>query len=219
MAEIELNNDSPLSLEEVKALMKLPNAISILELDLDSIKAAIEHDPKVETARVYRKLPHKIVLDLVPERPIFVGNLGDLAYFNRNGEIISEVPMGGSLRLPLVSFQDKRIDHPVTQRRIKSVIQIIQAMERNPGLNLTDIGDIVVRRAKYRGKAEILMTFLHRAISDSKRKSVQVSFAANHELDQVNRLASIVKKLPRKQIELSKIRLELGKKVIVKIAQ
>ncbi len=219
LAEVEVNKESPLTKSEIESLLDLPRIISIFELNLSTIQEKIKSSAKVEAVQVFRELPHRLRLELVPEKPIFVGNNGRLRYFNREGRVISRVGPKSDLSLPLVSFQDESIDSPIVQRRIQSVVKIIEAMDQHSSLKVEDVGDIVVRSAKYRGKAEIKMTIMHRVINNAKRKIVSISFASDNEVAQVNRLASVIKNLPYKQIKLSTIRLELGKKVIVKIAQ
>lgn len=217
--QIIVNEESPFALPEIQKILALPEHISLLALDLNEVRRKLESQAQVASVSVFRELPNRLRLNIVPEEPVFVGNLGGLVYFGSEGQRIAKVSPGNDLHLPLVTFENESAADPTTQRRIESTVRLIALIKKSQDLRVENIGDILIRKPSYRGKAEIRMTMLHKAINDSSRKSIEVSFSAEDEADQVNRLATVVKELSTKQMKLSKIRLELGKKVIVKISQ
>ena len=205
----------PLMEQEVLKIAGIHPGMSLLSINPVEIKQRLEEFSSIRSASVAKLLPDKVKIELALEEPVAIVNTGSLHYANREGEIYDQVKAGDPLNFPLVQAEKGT-------RRLHSSLEIVNWVEKSKLLSKEDIGDIYVRGEGYDGMAPIEMTlaFPPNALRNNEaKKFLIVSFSEDNLPKQLQRLEVVVKELVERRKNPERIRMELDKKVVVKIAQ
>lgn len=103
LREIEISGDTDLTLNEVIELTPVLLGTNVFRLDARKIENGIRKDLRLSHAKVIRKLPNKIKIELQKKRPIFLINLDQLYGLTRTKEIIPSEGQNQKLDLPILS--------------------------------------------------------------------------------------------------------------------
>lgn len=109
---------------------------SLLTLRLDEIRQIIEREPWVRSARVERRFPHKLIIDVEMEHPYALVLLDGLYYMNRWGEVFKQLEEKDSADYPVITGISGPGAH--IQRQLKTAAHVIGALAKNnegSGLN------------------------------------------------------------------------------------
>jgi cell division protein FtsQ len=103
LRSIQIEGNDLLSDEEILSLGELEPGLSARELDLVSVNAHIRENPFVQTVRVHRKLPDRIVIRIEEKEPVALLKVGDTFYcVDAEGLVLPSKP-GKLYDLPVLS--------------------------------------------------------------------------------------------------------------------
>lgn len=218
--EVMVLTEGPAQKDELIKLAAIPASVPLFSLDLKTIQSRIENDPWVASANVSRVLPNKVVIRYEAEVPVAIINFQGLHYVNREGKIFAKVSAGDSLQFPLIQFQG--MNSEFSKINLKSSLEVLKYFEKSKIFSPEDISEIV---AQYSGDENLLSVLVNyppkllKAKYTSPGKIVKLTLNVDSIREQLVHAESIfnhllvVKKAPKH------LRLELGKKVVVKLNQ
>ena len=85
VTEISVSGNDTLELEAVRAAMGLAEQQNIFGLDLADVETVLEQHPWIREAHVERRLPDRLLVDLVEQRAAALVELGGLYLIDREG--------------------------------------------------------------------------------------------------------------------------------------
>lgn len=118
--------------------------VNLFRADLASAARAVEAHPWVKSARLSRRPPGAVVIDVVEHVPVASVQLGSLYLLDGEGELFKKAAPGDFVDLPLVTglfreeWQGRRQD---AQLRILSALQLLDAW-RGEGLSLSRLSEV-----------------------------------------------------------------------------
>lgn len=119
VATVEVTGNKRLADQEVIDLSDIRHGVSTFDLDLESIGQKLAESDWISSARIMRKLPQGIVIDITERQARFIINLDYLYYVDGDGEIFKVLRGGDSLDYPLVTGLERQqiIDEPQQTRQ------------------------------------------------------------------------------------------------------
>ncbi len=215
LREVQIEGRGQFSEQEILKIAGLGRDINLLSIDPKDVQRRLEEFSTIRTASVVKLLPDVLKIGLVLEEPVAIVNTGSLQYANREGEIFDQVKIGDSLKYPLVQAEKGT-------RRLHSSLEIINWFDKSKLLTKQDLGDIYMRGEGYDGMAPIEMTIAFPPSALRKKEPQNfliVSFSEDNLPKQLQRLEVVLKEMVARRANPERIRMELDKKVVVKIAQ
>lgn len=93
--EIRIEGAEPALARSVDRALATTHGTSLLTVDLDAAREAVEAIPAVASARLDRAFPHVLAVEVVPERPVAVIRQGAGAYLvSARGRVVATVERG-----------------------------------------------------------------------------------------------------------------------------
>lgn len=222
LRNIEIENPGKLSREAVLKIAGLEGNLNTLAVNLDEVKRRLEDFSTIHTVTAAKVLPDTVRLQIVPEVPEAIVNTNALYYVNREGKIYDRVHAGDALSLPLIQIEGGGEPKEKTQRRLERALEIVAWTKNSKLLKTVEIGDILVKNESYEGMAPLEMTVAFpggASRNSNKPHFLMVSFAEENLPKQLQRLEVVLNEMLQRRKIPTKIRMELDKKVVVKIAQ
>lgn len=222
---VEVTNEGPAERKAIIALAAIPLQANIFSIDLGKIKAQVEKNPWVAKAVISRALPDKVVIQYEPQVPVAVLNRGGMFYVNREGIAFYRLGKGDSLQYPFIHVElDPPAGSELGRQRVLGAMQIFAWAEGSKLVAPKDIGDVTVHGALYHGATPIQATLAYpptgmRTALKQPRRYLSVSFEGENIPEQLTKLETVLNQLLQQKRVPKTVRLELGKKVVVKIAQ
>lgn len=219
---MQIENAGKIPREEILRLAGLEGRVNSLSVDIEKIKSSLEAYSSIHAATVSKILPDTIRISITPEVPIAIVNGNALHYINSQGKIYDRVHAGDALNLPLIHLEGGEEAKEKSPERVAQAVEIVRWVNQSRLISTADIGDILVRGPGYDGKAPIEMTlaFPPNALRNGEKpRYLMVSFSDDNLPKQMQRLEVVVNELVQRHKSPTKIRMELDKKVVVKIAQ
>jgi hypothetical protein len=208
--------------DELVRLAGVSPGSNIFSLDLEEIRKRVERDPWVHDATVTRELPNKIQISYRSQEPKAILGADSMYYLNSEGVPFYRVQKGDSLAFPLVQVDGKGANKELLRERVATAVKILRRFEESKLYSEKDLGDMTVVPDVEEGSAPFLLTlrFPPKALA---RKMVQggrlytVSLGEGDVDAQVKHWEAVVRNLVQTGKKPRLIRLELGKKVVVKL--
>ncbi|RYZ95037.1 MAG: FtsQ-type POTRA domain-containing protein [Proteobacteria bacterium] len=223
--EVEVATVGKVGKEAILQRAAVPARANIFKLDLDEVKKRVEEEPWIYSATVVRALPNKIQIHYREQVPKAILGAGSMYYLNAEGKPFYRIGQGDSLAFPLIQVEGKSKDSDLLRQRVESALAILEQFRSNPLFTDKDLGDLTVRPDAEDGAAPFLVTlrFPPKALEKKQGKGnppsrlYTVSFSSGGWSEQVNRWEAVVRYLAQQGKNPRLIRLELGKKVVVKV--
>lgn len=195
---------------------------NIFSLDLEQVKARVEKHPWVYSATVVRSLPNKIQITYISQEPVAILGAGSMYYLNRDGKPFYKLQKGDSLSYPLVQVEGSSQDSELLRSRVETSLKILSELKSSKIYDEKDLGDITIRLGSESGAAPYLLTLRFPPKSLTTKagqigRLYTVSFGQGDLPSQVKRWEAVVRHLVQQGKNPRLIRLELGKKVVVKV--
>lgn len=208
--------------EELVRLAAIPPGANLFALDLDEIRARIERDPWVHSASVVRALPNKIQVTYRSQKPEAILGADSMYYLNAEGKPFYRVRSGDSLAYPLVQLEGKVKENEGLRERVANSVRILNRFKASSLFHEKDLGDLTVVPEAADGSAPYLLNlrFPPKNLAPKKDQTSRLYTVSlgDGELDpQVKRWEAVVRHLVQAGKKPRLIRLELGKKVVVKL--
>lgn len=222
---VEVLSEGKVAKEAILERAAIPPRTNIFSLDLDEVKKRVEQEPWVYSATVVRSLPNRIQIHYQAQEPRAILGAGSMYYLNAEGKPFYRIRQGDSLAYPLVQVEGKAKDSDLLRSRVENALRILDQFRGNSLFTDKDLGDLTVRPDAEDGAAPFLVTlrFPPKALEKKPKKGepasrlYTVSLGADDWTQQVKRWEAVVRYLAQQGKNPRLIRLELGKKVVVKV--
>jgi cell division protein FtsQ len=220
--EVEVTSEGKLDKDAIVRLAGIPAGKNIFSVDLDAVRKRVEKDPWVYSATVVRVLPNKIQIQYRSQVPVAILGAGSMYYLNREGVPFYRIQKGDSLEFPLVQVDGKWKDRENLRQQVEVALQILEQFRLSPVFSEKDLGDMTVRLGAEDGSAPYVVTLRYPPKNLVKKtgktsRLYSVTFSNEDPEQPVKRWAAVVRHLVQQGKNPRLIRLELGKKVVVKV--
>jgi cell division septal protein FtsQ len=118
---------------------------NLLALDPSEVASAVERHPWVKRARVERRFPHQLGIEVVEHDPRLVVALGNLYYADSEGEIVKRQSPGEHEALPLVtglSREEVQRGDGRAQARLRDALAFLADLHAVTGAESADVDEI-----------------------------------------------------------------------------
>jgi len=225
LRSVEVLTAGPVNKEELIKLAGIRANANIFSIDLSDTKEKIEKNPWVYSASVTRALPDKIQIHYVAEEPVAILSSMDVLYYvNKEGKVFYKITKDNSLKYPLIYLNSALSILELSPSKLMPALRVVSWAERSSMVNLSDLGDIEVRGGVYSEELPLLVTmaFPPSGLSKKykqKRRFFTMSFSETEIDIQAKRAEAVLQHLLQQGKNPKLIRLELGKKIVVKMDQ
>jgi cell division septal protein FtsQ len=208
--------------DELVRLAGVSPGSNIFSLDLEEIRKRVERDPWVHDATVIRELPNKIQVTYRSQQPKAILGADSMYYLNSEGVPFYRVQKGDSLAYPLVQVDGRVTDKELLRERVAASMKVLERFRSSSLYSEKDLGDITVNPDTEDGTAPFLLTLRYppRALAGKSKQNNRLYTASLGDDDvdrQVKHWEAVVRHLVQAGKKPRLIRLELGKKVVVKL--
>ena len=203
---ITIQGNHRLSDQDVIDLSDIRHGVSTFDLDLESIGEKIAENDWIHSARIMRKLPQGIIVDITERQACYIINLEYLYYVDRDGEIFKVLRDGDALDYPLVTGLDRQrlLDHPeVSRQRLHQVAKMLKDLQRREVFNVANVAQIDIN------PQEGFVLY-------SDPFGVPIHVGNQHFSEKIDRLEQIFLDIEKRLPVLQYIDLNVPDKVIVK---
>ncbi|GAC1554633.1 MAG: hypothetical protein NVS2B9_19080 [Myxococcales bacterium] len=144
LREIRVRGNLHASEEELVRRSGLGLGVNLFRADLATAARAVEAHPWVKSARLSRRPPGAVVIDVAEHVPVASVQLGSLYLLDGEGELFKKAAPGDFVDLPLVTglfredWQGRRQD---AQLRILSALQLLDAWQ-GEGYSLSRLSEV-----------------------------------------------------------------------------
>lgn len=220
--EVDVTTKGKAERENILRLAGITTHSNIFALDLDRIRKNVEREPWVHSATIVRELPSRIEIQYDPQVPVAILGAGSMYYLNSEGKPFYKIQKGDSLEFPLVQVEGGFRNSEISRQRVETGLNILKALRASPLFSDKDLGELTVRMDADEGAAPYVLTlrFPPRALlgkGKQPNRLYTVSFDDEDLTTQVKHWEAVVRHLVQTGKNPRLIRLELGKKVVVKL--
>jgi cell division protein FtsQ len=127
---VEVTCNTRVSADELRAFTGVVAGQTLLGVDLDETALRLLRHPWIEQARVRRRLPDQIVLEVVERTPAILVSLGDVYLADGQGRLFKRLAAGDGVELPVVtgiSREQAETEPEATASRVREAIGLAQA--------------------------------------------------------------------------------------------
>ncbi len=218
--QVELVTKGALDREAIIKLAAIPPGANIFTLDLEEIRKRVEADPWIHSATALRVLPNKIQIQYNPEVPMAILGAGSMYYLNREGVPFAKIKSGDSLAFPLVQLEGAAKDSALLRKRVEIALQALDSFRASKLFSEKDLGEITVRTEEEGAPFLLTLRFPPKPLvgkTGQLDRLYTVSMGEEDVRRQLQRWEVVVRHLVQQSKNPRIIRLELGKKVVVKL--
>jgi hypothetical protein len=220
--KVEVLTKGAADADELIRLAGITPGANIFSLDLEEIRQRIERDSWVHDATVMRSLPNKIQITYRSQEAKAILGAESMYYLNGEGVPFYRVQKGDSLAFPLVQVEGKARSKELLRERVATSVKILNHFKGSKLYSDKDLGDMTVIPDAEDGSAPYLLSLRFppkvlpgKIAQPSRLYSVTLG---DDELEvQVKHWEAVVRHLVQAGKKPRLIRLELGKKVVVKL--
>ncbi len=220
--KIEIVSKGSADNEELVRLAGIPPGSNLFALELEEIRSRIERDPWVHSASVIRVLPNKIQVTYESQKPEAILGADSMYYLNAEGKPFYRIRSGDSLSYPLVQLEGRPKEDEQLRLRVAGSVEVLREFKGSSVFHEKDFGDLTVLPGDADGGTPYLMNLRYppKKLASKKDKTTRlytVSIGDGDFGQQVKRWEAVVRYLVQAGKKPRLIRLELGKKVVVKL--
>lgn len=128
-----LGAQAPLSSDQVVALSGLKVGMPIFGANLADSVAKLQASPWIDKVKLSRKLPHTLLIEVVPHQPKMILSIGQFYYLGSKGELFKELKGAGDSRdLPYLtglSREEIEQDPPRAREVFEHALELLAAYE------------------------------------------------------------------------------------------
>jgi len=203
-------------------LAGIPPGANLFSLDLEEIRQRIERESWVHSANVVRALPNKIQVTYRSQKPEAILGADSMYYLNSEGKPFYRLRAGDSLAYPLVQIDGKPNSNEGLRERVAKSVKILHRFKSSSLFSEKDLGDLTVVSESDDGSAPYFLTLRyppknHPGKIQPLGRLYTVSLGEGDVERQVKHWEAVVRYLVQAGKKPRLIRLELGKKVVVKL--
>ncbi len=220
--KIVVDTDGPAKKSEILEGVKYLKGENLFVTDLDEVRSAVEKNPWVAHAIVSRVLPDTISIRYEEQKPRAILSADNMYYLNGDGVPFYKVNRGDSLDYPVIQLDRIANAKDVPVEGIKAALELLDYFQASKVFSPEDIGQVTVRGSAYKGGAPLVATLAFppkrlREKASTVKRFVPVTLAEEEVSPQLQRAELVMQHLAQAGKNPRLIRLELGKKIVVKI--
>lgn len=220
--KVEILTKGAADSEELVRLAGVAPGTNLFSLDLEEIRKRVERDPWVHSASVARELPNKIHITYRSQKPQAILGADSMYYLNEEGKPFHRIRSGDSLSYPLVQVDGKASSNEILREKVATSVKILNRFKSSALFHEKDLGDLTVIPEANDGSAPYLLTlrFPPKNLASKKQENGRLYTVTLGDTDierQVKHWEAVVRHLVQASKKPRLIRLELGKKVVVKL--
>lgn len=218
--EVEVVSPGGVPAADIRASAAIPKGESIFRIDLEKARERIEKNPWVNSAVVTRVMPSKIQIQIEPQKISAILGGESLRYINEKGRAFYRLKKNDSLGYPLVQLEGAKSLDKASQDKIATALEVLKELRGSEIFSESDLGDITVRMAQEEATFLFSLKFPPAKLAGSgtlKPVLYTASFGESDIPEQVRYWSFVVRKMVQTGKNPRLIRLELGKKVVVKL--
>ncbi len=219
--EVEIITNGPADKKNILQLAHIQIGENIFALDLAAVKHRVEQDPWVAAATISRALPDRIQIRYQAQIPAAILGAESLYYLNQSGVPFYKLSKDDSLDYPLLRLETGQNAKELIHERILSALQLLKILEKSGWSSPKDIGDISIRDVN----PSLLLTMryppsgLTKLVKSGRARHFTASLSPEDLPSEVKRMYIVLQHLAQAGKNPRLIRLELGKKIVVKLDQ
>ncbi len=217
---VEIETKGRADNEELKRLAGVSPGTNIFSIDLTQTRKNIERDPWVHDATVTRELPNKIEITYRSQEPKAILGADSMYYLNAEGVPFYRVQKGDNLKFPLIQVDGKATDKELLKSRVAEAVKILDRIRKSPLFHDQDLGDMTVSAESDEAPYLLTLRYPPKALplKTAQPSRLYTASLGDEDLDrQVKHWEVVVRHLAQAGKTPRLIRLELGKKVVVKL--
>lgn len=224
VASIDVEGESPEQDLLVREQLNHIIGQNIFLIPIAELKATVEGLPRIRHATVSRSLPASIQVRYSLQKPIAILQFGRLYYVNFEGDVYDHLKVDDNKDFPLIQLSKtiKRMED-LPREYITAALNLLQEVQSSTLLANSDLNDIYIEGLDYNGRNPIRFTLQYppKKLRSNSRSFdyLNISLGIEDASGQVRRIEKVLRYLVKMKQKPKQIRLELGKKVVVKIAQ
>jgi len=145
LQEIIVNGEKRLSEIEVLNLARIDVGSNILVIGLREISERIEQHPWIEHAVVKRRLPQRIVIDIIERVPAAKVNFDRLYLVDEKGVIFKEVGPEDLFDIPVLTWLEPEglaSDEDVSKMLIEKALDVLDDIKKRTVLGVNEVSEI-----------------------------------------------------------------------------
>lgn len=219
---VEVLTEGPAHKDKILELAEIPQGTNIFALDLDLVRSRVERHSWIQTATVSRSLPNRILIRYEQRKPVAILGAESMYYLSRDGVPFYRVEKGDSLEFPFIQIEGSTKDTSLSRRRVEFALELLDVLRKQALFSEKDLGEITIRMNTEEGAAPYLLSlkFPPRPLLVKGKNSSRlytVTLGEEEVERQLKRWDVVVRNLVQQGKNPRLIRLELGKKVVVKV--
>lgn len=211
----DLARDAPVSPEALVRLANVPiDRVNLFRVDLKDVSRRIQAHPWVKEARVSKRLPNVLELNVEFRKPValLLTPAGVLQYVDKQGVVFSELTLKFDHDLPLIDG--------VMPQETDKILTAVSWMDRWRAV----VGGVDARMSTFQwtpgGHVRVTLSYPLGRTGERSRAIVELGMLNPTEvMEQMDRVSKVINHLSRNSIRVRQISADSDKKVVVSLSQ
>jgi cell division protein FtsQ len=143
--EVEVEGNRKIAKETLLSLTMMEGMPNLFSVNLEEVVKRIESHPWIESVRVRKVFPNKILIQIEERKPMAIIQLEELYYIDAKGEIFSPVGDKDEYNYPYLTGLTRAIlekDPTEATRLITKALELLRIVDREKTPPLEDISEI-----------------------------------------------------------------------------
>lgn len=119
---------------------------NLMKLPFDSIAERVTNIPAVKCARVLRRLPGRLIIQVQERCPIAVLGNGEILLVDSDGATFPIVGAGEVVDLPVISFKANKISSNLNSKLFKKVLLLIEKIANDFPVLHNNLSELVIAK-------------------------------------------------------------------------
>lgn len=132
LAGVEIEGNHRVDAEEVMAIAELELGTNLFQLDLEGARARLEASDWIRSARLTRRLPDSLRIEVEEHRPVLIVAFGQLYYVDEMATPFRAFGPGDEVVLPMQTGLERKrylAGEPETMRRLRLGVELVEAWQ------------------------------------------------------------------------------------------
>ena len=218
--KVEVFTQGVADTEAILAQAGIKIGSNIFSINLSEVRAKVEKNLWVESAIISRALPDTIQIRYRKQEPVALLSVDSLYYLNKEGNIFARVKKEDSLRLPLIQVEGVWKDG--NKKKLEAAVKLLAYLRESAIFSEEDLGDLTISLTADSQTTPYFLTmhFPPKNMQANEAASVRtygLAMEADQVPQQLKRWEAVMRHLIQDGKNPKLIRLDLGKKVVVKL--
>jgi len=145
LEQVEMTGADPKTKDELIRMCGLDQGQGLLSLHLYELQRKMEAHPWIRTAKLERRFPHTLVVEVEKQAPTALARMNDFYYVNRWGEIFKKASGSDDMDLPVITGLSK--DNIDVREELRQAIHVVRVLESEEGpWSVSELSEIHVRK-------------------------------------------------------------------------